>query len=89
VTAQGSTVVPRECAETYNGQDCWSTKIATITATNVTEQSKPPAPHIMKVSKDISRHEPTRQQIELLVKAGVLSKERLNPNLLHVLSGGN
>jgi hypothetical protein len=63
--------------------------VATITATNVTEQAHPPGARILQVNKDIVRHEPTRQQIELLVRAGVLSKEGMSPKLLHVLSSGN
>ncbi|OIW35695.1 hypothetical protein CONLIGDRAFT_639953 [Coniochaeta ligniaria NRRL 30616] len=82
VTAQGTTTVPRECADTYNGMDCWSTRVATITATNVTEQAKPPLPHSMLAHAQTARtyHQLTPQIIELLVKQNVLKKDLLKPS---------
>jgi hypothetical protein len=57
----------------------------------ITEQSNPPGARIVRVNKDIALHEPTRQQIGLLVGAGVLSKDRMNQKSesLHVLNSGN
>lgn len=78
--------MPRECADTYNGMDCWSTKVATITATNVTQEATAPVPHVMFAHAKIAKthHRLTRQMVELLVKHNVLSKELLKPGTMVV-----
>jgi hypothetical protein len=85
VTAEGSTKVPWECANTYNGMDCWSTRVVTITATNVTQASKPPVAHSMLANVGSVRHAPTAQTVDLLVKQNVLKKELMNPSKFGML----
>lgn len=70
--------------------ECWSTEVATIKATNVTESSTKPTPHTMpisKVAKLNSSPESKRLALELLEKANVLRKELVRPDLLPGLLG--
>ena len=58
--------------------------MATITATNVTQQAKPPVPHPMlaKAKTTKSHYQLTQQMIDLLVKQNVISRELLDPRLV-------
>jgi hypothetical protein len=58
--------------------------VETITATNVTQQAKPPVPHNMLAHSQTARvqHGVTPQIIYLLVKANVLKEELVNPSTI-------
>jgi len=66
--------------------DCWSTKVVTITATNVTQQAKPTLPHAMFAHAQTAKVGPqlSRQMVELLAKHNVLSKEMMKPGTMVV-----
>ncbi|KAL1876362.1 hypothetical protein VTK73DRAFT_9541 [Phialemonium thermophilum] len=53
ITATGTTMIPRECADTWNGIqsiDCWSTKVVTFLAENVTKSLERPPPHTLPLA---------------------------------------
>lgn len=77
--------------------ECWSTKIETIKATNVTTSTTKPEPHSMPLDAkfvqvgfpDAIDPESRRLVLGLLENANVLRNELLNPNLLPGLLGNS